>query len=44
MTGALPDQALALSMGAACILLLDAGHSDDGADMALASVDRDQRA
>src|SRR5215831_14123077 len=44
MAGALPNQPLAFPMGAACIFFLDAWYSDDGADMALAPVDGDQRA
>src|SRR6201985_2039596 len=42
MASTLPDQALALAMGTASVFLFDRGHPHNGAQMALASVDRDE--
>jgi hypothetical protein len=44
VAGAFPDQALALPIGATRIFLLDTRYSNDGANVALSSVDRDQGA
>ena len=44
VAGAFPDQALALPIGATRIFLFDTRYSNDGANVALSSVDRDQGA
>jgi hypothetical protein len=42
MGGAFADQSLPFPMGASRILFLDARHVHDGADMPVATIDRDQ--
>ena len=42
MASALSDQALALSVGTASVFFFDGGHSNDGAHVALTTVDGDE--